>query len=63
MASASQICEMRQPNGPSNTMVMSVLLLDYYEGGKASTHPTLYPSGAPMSDSMVRGEAAMGPLL
>ena len=39
-----------------------VLGEDYWKK-QASTHPTLYPSGAPMSDSMVRGEAAVGPLL
>src|SRR6185437_15276378 len=35
---------------------------DYWKK-QAATHPTLYPSGAPMSDAMVRGETAMGPLL
>ena len=39
-----------------------VLGEDYWKK-QAATHPTLYPSGAPMSDSMVRGETAMGPLL
>src|SRR5579864_6971087 len=39
-----------------------VLGADYWKK-QAATHPTLYPSGAPMSDSMVRGETAMGPLL
>ena len=39
-----------------------VLGEDYWKK-QAATHPVLYPSGAPMSDSMVRGEAAMGPLL
>ena len=39
-----------------------VLGEDYWKK-QASTHPILYPSGAPMSDSMVRGEVAMGPLL
>ena len=39
-----------------------VLGEDYWKK-QAATHPTLYPSGAPMSDSMVRGEIAMGPLL
>jgi iron(III) transport system substrate-binding protein len=35
---------------------------DYWKK-QAATHPTLYPSGAPMSDAMVRGENALGPLL
>src|SRR6185312_13183823 len=35
---------------------------DYWKK-QAATHPTLYPSGAPMSDAMVRGETVMGPLL
>jgi iron(III) transport system substrate-binding protein len=39
-----------------------VLGEDYWKK-QAATHPILYPSGAPMSDSMVRGEVAMGPLL
>jgi iron(III) transport system substrate-binding protein len=39
-----------------------VLGEDYWKK-QAATHPTLYPSGAPMSDSMVRGETTMGPLL
>ncbi len=39
-----------------------VLGEDYWKK-QAATHPTLYPSGAPMSDAMVRGETAMGPLL
>ena len=39
-----------------------VLGEDYWKK-QAATHPVLYPSGAPMSDSMVRGEVAMGPLL
>ncbi|MES2197616.1 MAG: extracellular solute-binding protein [Pseudomonadota bacterium] len=39
-----------------------VLGEDYWKK-QASTHPVLYPSGAPMADSLVRGEVAMGPLL
>jgi iron(III) transport system substrate-binding protein len=39
-----------------------VLGEDYWKK-QAATHPTLYPSGAPMSDAMVRGETAVGPLL
>src|SRR5215468_1762294 len=39
-----------------------VLGQDYWEK-QAATNPVLYPSGAPMSDSLVRGEIVMGPLL
>ena len=39
-----------------------VLGEDYW-AKQAATHPILYPSGAPMSDSLVRGEVAMGPIL
>jgi iron(III) transport system substrate-binding protein len=39
-----------------------VLGEDYWKK-QAATHPVLYPSGAPMSDAMVRGEIVMGPLL
>jgi iron(III) transport system substrate-binding protein len=39
-----------------------VLGEDYWKK-QATTHPVLYPSGAPMSDSLVRGEIAVGPLL
>jgi iron(III) transport system substrate-binding protein len=39
------------------------MLGEDYWAKQAATHPILYPSGAPMSDSMVRGEVAMGPLL
>jgi iron(III) transport system substrate-binding protein len=39
-----------------------VLGEDYW-AKQASTHPILYPSGAPMSDALVRGEVAMGPLI
>ena len=39
-----------------------VLGEDYW-AKQAATHPMLYPSGAPMSDALVRGEIAMGPLL
>src|ERR1700738_4868884 len=34
-----------------------------YWAKQDATHPILYPSGAPMSDSLVRGEVAMGPIL
>ena len=39
-----------------------VLGEDYWKK-QAATHPCSIPSGAPMSDSLVRGEIAMGPLL
>jgi len=39
-----------------------VLGEDYWKK-QAATDPVLYPSGAPMSDSLVRGEITMGPLL
>ena len=51
--------------GTTWTRVMferQVLGEDYW-AKQAATRPVLYPSGAPMSDSLVRGEIAMGPLL
>jgi iron(III) transport system substrate-binding protein len=39
-----------------------VLGEDYWKK-QAATNPVLYPSGAPMSDALVRGEIVMGPLL
>ncbi len=51
--------------GTTWTRVMferQVLGEDYW-AKQAATHPVLYPSGAPMSDAMVRGEVAMGPLI
>src|SRR3984893_1662604 len=39
-----------------------VLGEDYWKK-QAATNPILYPSGAPMSDALVRGEIAIGPLL
>src|SRR5712672_3888757 len=54
-----------QSGGTTWTRIMferQVLGEDYW-AKQASTHPVLYPSGAPMSDSLVRGEVAMGPLL
>ena len=54
-----------QSGGTTWTRIMferQVLGEDYWKK-QAATHPILYPSGAPMSDSMVRGEIAMGPLL
>src|SRR6202140_3900942 len=54
-----------QSGGTTWTRIMferQVLGEDYW-AKQASTHPVLYPSGAPMSDAMVRGEIAMGPLI
>src|ERR1700722_13063661 len=54
-----------QSGGTTWTRIMferQVLGEDYW-AKQAATHPILYPSGAPMSDSLVRGEVAMGPLL
>src|SRR6202049_3330978 len=54
-----------QSGGPTLTPIMferQVLGEDYW-AKQAATHPILYPSGAPMSDSLVRGEIGIGPLL
>jgi iron(III) transport system substrate-binding protein len=54
-----------ESGGTTWTRIMferEVLGEDYW-ARQAATHPILYPSGAPMSDSLVRGEVAMGPLL
>jgi iron(III) transport system substrate-binding protein len=54
-----------QSGGTTWTRIMferQVLGEDYW-AKQAATHPVLYPSGAPMSDAMVRGEVAMGPLI
>src|ERR1700721_1928701 len=54
-----------QSGGTTWTRIMferQVLGEDYW-AKQAATHPILYPSGAPMADSLVRGEVAMGPLL
>jgi iron(III) transport system substrate-binding protein len=54
-----------ESGGTTWTRIMferQVLGEDYW-AKQASTHPILYPSGAPMSDALVRGEIAMGPLL
>ena len=52
-----------QSGGTTWTRIMferQVLGEDYW-AKQAATHPTLYPSGAPMADSLVRGEIAIGP--
>src|ERR1700759_3919477 len=54
-----------QSGGTTWTRIMferQVLGEDYW-AKQAATHPTLYPSGAPMADALVRGEIAIGPLL
>jgi iron(III) transport system substrate-binding protein len=54
-----------ESGGTTWTRIMferQVLGEDYW-ARQAATHPILYPSGAPMSDSLVRGEFSMGPLL
>jgi len=54
-----------QSGGTTWTRIMferQVLGEDYW-AKQAATHPVLYPSGAPMADSLVRGEIAIGPLL
>src|ERR1700719_1157609 len=54
-----------QSGGTTWTRIMferQVLGEDYW-ARQAATHPILYPSGAPMSDALVRGEVAMGPIL
>src|ERR1700686_2848660 len=54
-----------QSGGTTWTRIMferQVLGEDYW-AKQAAPHPILYPSGAPMSDSLVRGEIGIGPLL
>src|ERR1700749_1422717 len=48
---------------PEYDKINGEVLGEDYWAKQAATHPILYPSGAPMSDSLVRGEIAMGPLL
>src|SRR6476619_4677831 len=61
-----QIGEVIAPSGGTTwTRVMferQVLGEDYWKK-QAATNPILYPSGAPMSDALVRGEITIGPLL
>ena len=54
-----------ESGGTTWTRIMferQVLGEDYWKN-QAATHPILYPSGAPMSDALVRGEFGAGPLL
>src|ERR1700758_3864545 len=61
-----QVGQVIAPSGGTTwTRVMferQVLGEDYWKK-QAATDPVLYPSGAPMSDALVRGEVVMGPLL
>ena len=61
-----QIGQVIAPSGGTTwTRVMferQVLGEDYWKK-QAATNPVLYPSGAPTSDSLVRGEISIGPLL
>src|SRR5271154_6148248 len=54
-----------QSGGTTWTRIMfeRQVLGDDYWAKQAATHPVLFPSGAPMSDALVRGEIGMGPLL
>lgn len=61
-----QIGQVIGPSGGTTwTRIMferQVLGEDYWQK-QAATKPTLYPSGAPTSDALVRGEVAIAPLL
>jgi iron(III) transport system substrate-binding protein len=61
-----QIGQVIAPSGGTTwtrTMFERQVLGEDYWKKQAATNPVLYPSGAPMSDALVRGEIAMGPLL
>jgi iron(III) transport system substrate-binding protein len=54
-----------QSGGTTWTRIMferQVLGEDYW-AKQAATKPKLYPSGAPLSDSLVRGEVSIAPLV
>jgi iron(III) transport system substrate-binding protein len=54
-----------QSGGTTWTRIMferQVLAEDYWQR-QAATKPKLYPSGAPLSDSLVRGEVTIAPLI
>jgi iron(III) transport system substrate-binding protein len=61
-----QIGQVIGPSGGTTwTRIMferQVLGEDYWQK-QAATKPVLYPSGAPLSDSLVRGEVSIGPAL
>ncbi len=54
--------DLTKPEYGNKQIGRQVLGEDYWQK-QAATNPVLYPSGAPMSDSLVRGEIVMGPLL
>ena len=61
-----QIGQVIAPSGGTTwtrTMFERQVLGEDYWKKQAATNPVLYPSGAPMSDSLVRGEISMAPLL
>ena len=61
-----QIGQVIAPSGGTTwTRVMfeRQVLGEGYWKKQAATNPVLFPSGAPMSDAMVRGEITMGPIL
>ena len=61
-----QIGQVIAPSGGTTwtrTMFERQVLGEDYWKKQAATKPVLYPSGAPMSDAMVRGEISIGPLL
>jgi len=61
-----QIGQVIAPSGGTTwTRVMfeRQVLSEDYSKKQAATKPVLYPSGAPMSDALVRGDIQMGPLL
>jgi iron(III) transport system substrate-binding protein len=61
-----QIGQVIAPSGGTTwtrTMFERQVLGEDYWAKQAATKPVLYPSGAPMSDAMVRGDITMGPLL
>lgn len=61
-----QIGQVIAPSGGTTwTRVMfeRQVLGDDYWAKQAATKPTLYPSGAPASDSLVRGEVVVAPLI
>jgi iron(III) transport system substrate-binding protein len=47
----------------TRTMFERQVLGEDYWAKQAATHPILYPSGAPLADSLVRGEVAIAPSL
>jgi iron(III) transport system substrate-binding protein len=61
-----QIGQVIAPSGGTTwtrTMFERQVLGEDYWQKQAATKPRLYPSGAPLSDAVVRGEVSIGPLL